>query len=487
MISFENFGFKYDGANSFGVYDIDFTVKKGELAVLTGPSGCGKTTLTRCINGLVPDYYDGSIRGKCIVNGMDISEHETGDLSAFVGSVFQDPRSQFFTLNVKNEIPFPAENLGITQDKLRENMRRTVEELELAPLIGKSIFALSSGEKQKIAAASVYCAGVDIYVLDEPSANLDTAGTEQLKCLLEKLKEQGKTIVVSEHKLYYLRDIADKFICMKNGTIGRMIGKEELAQLSPKELSEMGLRQLRLESIECSVPQTGSFSEDITLEARDISFHYKGGEPLWKDVSFSCKGGEVIGITGKNGAGKSTLIRVLMGLEKPSAGRIFINGKPADKKHRRSRSFYVMQDVDYQLIAGSVREEMLMGHENEDGINERINDLLSEFSLSDYAELHPSELSGGQKQRLSIALACLSGKKILFFDEPTSGLDAENMRLVRTTIIEMARKGCICFVITHDYEFAANCFTSLLKIEGETIRHYAPNEYSPKLISELSK
>ena len=487
MISFENFSFKYDGENSFGVYGIDLTVKKGELAVLTGPSGCGKTTLTRCINGLVPDYYGGSISGKCIVNGMDISEHETGDFSAFVGSVFQNPRSQFFTLNVKNEIPFPAENLGLAQERLRENMIKTVEELELMPLMGKSIFALSSGEKQKIAAASVYCAGVDIYVLDEPSANLDTAGTDQLRCLLEKLKAQGKTIVVSEHKLYYLRDIADKFICMKNGTISRIIDREELAQLSPGELSKMGLRQLQLEKIKCSVPQTGVYSDEITLEAKDISFHYKGGKTLWKDVSFSCKGGEIVGITGKNGAGKSTLIHVLMGLEKPSSGRVFINGKPADKKHRRGKSFYVMQDVDYQLIAGSAREEMLMGHENEDNIDEKIDSLLSEFSLSEYVGLHPSELSGGQKQRLSIALACLSGKKILFFDEPTSGLDAENMRLVRSTIIKMAQKGCICFVITHDYEFAADCFTSLLKIEGETIRHYAPNEYSPKLISELCK
>lgn len=354
-------------------------------------------------------------------------------------------------------------------------------------VIGTKGVYLSGGEMQKIAAASVYCAGVDIYVLDEPSANLDTAGTEQLKCLLEKLKAQGKTIVVSEHKLYYLRDIADKFICMKSGTIGRIIGKEELAKLSPEELSEMGLRQLRLENVKCTVPQTITYFDEITLEAKDISFHYKGGVSLWKDVSFSCKGGEVIGITGKNGAGKSTLIRVLMGLEKPSSGRIFINCKPADKKHRRGKSFYVMQDVDYQLIAGSVRKEMLMDHENEDNIDERINSLLSEFSLSEYAELHPSELSGGQKQRLSIALACLSGKKILLFDEPTSGLDAENMRLVRSTIIKMAQKGCICFVITHDYEFAADCFTSLLKIEGETIRHYAPNEYSPKLISELCK
>lgn len=487
MISFENFSFKYAGENSFGVYGIDLTVKKGELVVLTGPSGCGKTTLTRCINGLVPDYYEGDMSGKCIVNGMDISEQEAGDLSAVVGSVFQDPRSQFFTMKVNTEIPFPAENLGLSRDKLRENMRQTVERLELAPLIGKSIFALSSGEKQKIAAASVYCAGVDIYVLDEPSANLDAAGTEQLKDLLERLKAQGKTIVVSEHKLYYLRDIADRFICMKNGTIDNVIGAKEFAKLSANELAKMGLRRLRLDDLQCTVPKTGALSDDIKLEAKDISFHYKGGETLWKDVSFSCKGGEVIGITGRNGAGKSTLIRVLMGLEKPSSGRIFINGKSADKKRRREKAFYVMQDVDYQLIAGSVREELLMGHENEADIGEKISRLLSEFSLSEYAALHPSELSGGQKQRLSVALACLSEKKLLFFDEPTSGLDAENMKLVRSNIIKMAEKGCICFVITHDCEFAAGCFTSLLRVENQTIRRYAPNEYSPTLISELFK
>lgn len=487
MICFENFSFKYDGEDAFGVRDINFTVKKGELVVLTGPSGCGKTTLTRCINGLVPDYFGGSISGKCTVNGMDISEHETGDFSSFVGSVFQDPRSQFFTMNVKTEIPFPAENLGLSQDRLRENMRRTVEELDLDKIIGRSIFSLSSGEKQKTAIASVYCAGVEIYVLDEPSANLDTAGTEQLRCLFEKLKAQGKTIVVSEHKLYYLCDLADRFICMDNGTVSRIIDGKTFSQLSPYELSSMGLRQIRLENIKCEPISQKIYSNGLTIEARDISFRYKESEYLWENVSFTCKSGEVIGITGRNGSGKSTLIRVLMGLEKPSLGRIFINGKAADKKQRRSNSFYVMQDVDYQLIAGSVREELLMGHEKEEGIDEKITELLSEFSLSEYEQHHPSELSGGQKQRLSVALSCLSGKKILFFDEPTSGLDAKNMKLVKDTVLKMAEKGCICFVITHDHEFAADCFTSLLKIEGEKIRYYAPNEYSSELISELYK
>ena len=153
--------------------------------------------------------------GNCQICGMDISEHETGDYSAYVGSVFQDPRSQFFTLHVKTELPFPSENLGIPMEQIQKRLDRTVKELHIESLLQKSIFQLSSGEKQKVAVASVYTAGVNIYVLDEPSANLDWGGTEQLRQLLKKLKEQGCTIVVSEHKLYYLRNLADRMVILQ--------------------------------------------------------------------------------------------------------------------------------------------------------------------------------------------------------------------------------------------------------------------------------
>ena len=140
----------------------------------------------------------------------------------------------------------------------------------------------------------------------------------------------------------------------------------------------------------------------------------------------------------------------------------------------------MVQEVDYQLIAGSVAEELLMGHERDPDIEEKINRVLHQFSLSDYADSHPTELSGGQKQRLSIALACISGKKTLFFDEPTSGLDAANMALVRSSIFHLAESGCLCFVITHDYEFAAGLFTSLLTIGQDGTVHYQDSaEYDP--------
>ena len=487
MIRFEQFGFTYENSG-FGVKDIDLTVQSGELLVLTGPSGCGKTTLTRCINGLIPDFYEGTITGRCTVCGMDVTRQETGDFSAKVGSVFQDPRSQFFTMQARTELPFPGENLGLPRKTLQGDLQKTVSELSLQPLLDRSIFALSSGEKQKIATASVYAAGVEIYVLDEPSANLDRDGTEQLRQLLEKLKGQGKTVVISEHKLYYLRDLADRVVWMRDGRIRRVFSGAEFAALSPQFLTEHGLRQTELSKVPHSVPKVKAVPDAVRLEVFGLSFHYPGGKPLWQNVSFSCRGGEIVGIVGKNGAGKTTLCRVLMGLEKPSAGIIQLNGKGASKRQRRKATFSVVQDVDYQLIAGSVAEELRMGHERDPDMEEKIRQVLNRFSLGDYADSHPTELSGGQKQRLSIALACLSGKKILFFDEPTSGLDAVNMALVRSSIVHLAESGCLCFVITHDDEFTAGLFTSLLTIgQDGTIRYQNAAEQDPNQLIQYDQ
>lgn len=201
VIEFSNFSFTYHNADSESLTGIDFIIRKGEFILLTGHSGCGKTTLTRCINGLIPDFFEGDLSGECRVCGMDIAEHETGEFSPLVGSVFQDPRSQFFTLHVKTEIPFPSENLGTPMDKMQEQYEKAVDVLQIQGLLGKSIFDLSSGEKQKVAIASIYMVGVGIYVLDEPSANLDSEGTEQLRQVLKSLKEQGNTIIISEHTI----------------------------------------------------------------------------------------------------------------------------------------------------------------------------------------------------------------------------------------------------------------------------------------------
>ena len=485
-IRFENFSFSYGEDGRFGVRDIDLSVEEGEFVVLTGPSGCGKTTLSRCMNGLIPDFFEGKLTGSCKVCGMEIAEHETGDYSPYVGSVFQDPRSQFFTLHVRTELPFPSENLGIPTEVIQERLRGTVESLRLSALTNKGIFRLSSGEKQKVAAASVYATGADVYVLDEPSANLDAKGTEELRQLLRRLKKRGCTVVVSEHKLYYLRDLVDRIVVLQNGRIVRAIEQKELTGISGRWLREHGLRQLNLKGVR-TVFAGGPVSDGSpVLAAENLSFRYPKEPVLWRDVSFSCASGEIVGIVGENGTGKSTLIRVLMGLEKPMTGTICLRGKRASPRQRRKESFYVMQDVDYQLFSGSVLGEMLSGREDDPEALTQAKALLWEFHLEEYEAVHPSLLSGGQKQRLSVALACMCGRSFLYLDEPTSGLDAENMRLVRETVQRRAKSGATVFIVTHDYEFAASLFTSLLVAEGDhRITRIEPEQYAPSLLAKI--
>lgn len=397
----DRFSFTYDGGNTFGVRDIDLTIQEGEFIVLTGSSGCGKTTLTRCINGLIPDFFEGRISGSCNVCGMDISKHETGDYSAFVGSVFQDPRSQFFTLHVRTEIPFPSENLGTPTPVIQDRFQNTVRQLDISNLLNKSIFQLSSGEKQKVAVASIYTANVQVYVLDEPSANLDWAGTEQLKNLLKQLKAQGCTVIISEHKLYYLRDLADRVVILKDGRIDMILSGNEFKGKSPDWFRKNGLRQVNLKDVAYKpVYVKNEKHTPVSIRAENLSFGYQSKQLLWKNVSFECHSGEIIGIVGKNGTGKSSFIRVLMGLEKPKGGKISIDDKYASKQQRRRKSFYVMQDVDYQFFAGSVISEMVTGHEKEPAIYERAREILKNLLW--------------ETMRMSIHPLCPAGKSSVF-------------------------------------------------------------------------
>ena len=483
VIEFSDFSFSYEGGKAESLSDINLSVKKGEVILLTGHSGCGKTTLTRCINGLIPDFFDGNISGKCRVCGMDVGESETGDFSPYVGSVFQDPRSQFFTLHVKTEIPFPGENLGIQMEVIQDRYRSAVKELDIEKLMGKSIFDLSSGEKQKVAIASVYVAGVRIYVLDEPSANLDSLGAMQLGDIVRTLKERGNTVIVSEHKFYYLKGLIDRVLIMNGGRITDELTGNEFEGRPDEWFKEKGLRRIDISKVRAGVynPVPG----ECTIKADNLSFGYSGKAMLWKDASFKASGGDVIGIIGKNGAGKSTLMKVLMGLEKPKSGKIYLNGSYAGKQKRRLQSFYVMQDVDYQLFAPSVIEEMLIGTKKTSEDIENAKRILADFGLTEYEKKHPTSLSGGQKQRLSIALAIMNNSPFVYLDEPTSGLDAANMLKVKDAVRKMAQSGACVFVITHDYEFAADLFNSVLIIQKDCKIDYIPSDkYKPENLAE---
>ncbi len=432
--------------------------------ILTGKSGCGKTTITRLINGLIPHFFAATLQGEIAVGGLDTKTASLRDIACKVGSVFQDPRSQFFTLHVQSELAFPSENYGIAPNVIRQQITRTVEELALTALLPKSIFALSSGEKQKIAVASVYALEPAMYVLDEPSANVDGDGSAQLRAVLRLLKAKGYTVVIAEHRLSYLQGLADRVIFLADGQLEATFSGREFFAQPDGWFRDRGLQSPAAgPALPAAIEPRRPAAAVPFLQAVDISFAYQRGQPVLNTVSLSAHRGEVTGLMGKNGAGKSTLLRILMGLEKTGRGTIYIAGRAAGRRERRQRSFYVMQDVDYQLFAPSVWEELLLGGPASTDRVAQAEYCLQFLELTDYRDFHPAALSGGQKQRLAVALAWMSQADLVFFDEPTSGLDGDNMASVSRLIRMLARQGRCIFVITHDAAFAVGtCDTILL-------------------------
>ena len=186
------------------------SIPAGRCVVLCGGSGCGKTTLLRCINGLISQFYEGELKGFCLLNGQDTAGMRIGEIGELAASVFQDPRSQFFTVNSSNEVAFGLENHGLPQGEIRRRVDDAFRIFHLERLKDRSVYELSGGERQLISILSAWAMDTDIFLLDEPTANLDFSATRQLRKILLALKQQGKTLLLSEHRLYYLTDMLFK-------------------------------------------------------------------------------------------------------------------------------------------------------------------------------------------------------------------------------------------------------------------------------------
>ena len=246
VISFQNFSFRYEESQDFTLRGIDMTVQTGEFILLTGRSGCGKTTLIRSLNGLIPHFYPGEIQGDLVMDGRSLLEMKPSQLAGQVGTVFQDPRSQFFMTDTTRELAFGCENQGLPEEEIIQRVTSTAEQFGMENLLGKNIFSLSGGEKQKIACASVSTSDPPIIVLDEPSSNLDMSATKDLRRMIQIWKHQGKTVIIAEHRLYYLKELIDRVIYLKNGKIEKDYLASDALKLSAAQQAEMGLRPFDL-------------------------------------------------------------------------------------------------------------------------------------------------------------------------------------------------------------------------------------------------
>ncbi|MBQ7774966.1 MAG: energy-coupling factor ABC transporter ATP-binding protein [Lachnospiraceae bacterium] len=450
MIESKNCSFRYQNSTNDVLKNLDLHIQPGECVILCGKSGCGKTTLTRLLNGLVPSFFPGELTGSCTTFDLEAGDSDIEDYVPLVGNVFQNPKTQYFNVDTTAELAFPCENTGMCAHAIQERVHNCAKEFHLDKLLNRSIFKLSGGEKQRIAFGAACMLSPKLLVLDEPTSNLDYHAINELHDMIAHQKEMGTTIVIAEHRLAWIADLADRFCYFEDGKLIKQWSGDTFKALPACKLQTMGLRPLdiqpyHLQALEKSkcVP---SCSNPL-ISVQDLFIGYGKKSPVYQIDSFQICKGEIVGLMGHNGVGKSTFARTLCGLLKPICGSI----RPAKEKERLSHSFMVMQDVNYQLFSDSVREEVLLGA----GKPELCEQVLEALGLLALADRHPMSLSGGQKQRVAIASAMLSGKDFIVLDEPTSGLDYYHMTQVAQLLNQLKEQGAAVLVITHDEELAA--------------------------------
>lgn len=481
MIDVASLSFSYvselTGDRVKALKDVDLSADAGSLTLVCGASGCGKSTLMKALTGLVPQMTPGELDGVVRINGRNLADVALTDVGHLCSSVFQNPRTQFFCDTVAEELAFCGENYGRERATLRQQSERAAKLMGISHLLERKLTTLSGGQLQKAALACALASGAPVLLADEPTSNLDPAAISEVRAALKVLKEQGLTIVVVEHRLHFLRGLADQVLLMESGRVTRRWNGAEFFSMGQAQRRSLGLRTL----VDPGPPETWvgqvqagrqekqvgrqenreATPSQVRLSCRGLSFAY-GANPVFEGLDADFPAGQITCIAGANGVGKTTLVRVLCGLAAPSSGSISMDGVPASRKTRRSACALVMQDTGRQLFSDTLAGELTIGASHASG--QSGEQLLADFDLANLGERHPLSLSGGQKQRLVIAAARATGRPIVILDEPTSGVDARHLDSITATLRRIADEGAAVVVVTHDGEFAAACADRLITL-----------------------
>ncbi len=490
VIEFKNFNFKYNAQKEPTLKNINLTIYEGEKILIVGPSGSGKSTLSNAINGLVPFMYEGEISGSLKINGKETRDMSIFELSNKVGTVLQDPDSQFIGLTVAEDIAFKLENDCISQEIMKDKVNRVSEIVGIDSHLTSSPHSLSGGQKQRVTLGGVMVSDAEILLFDEPLASLDPATGKASIELIDKIQKQdNKTIVIIEHRLEdVLHCNVDRIVVMDNGEILGDLTTEEL--LSTNLLTETGIREplyitalkyagvtinkeicpesienLKVDKVKEKLNKWYEESKDeiadnnntTILELKDVRFGYNKDKEILKGVSFKINKGEMISIVGRNGAGKSTISKLISGFYKPSSGDILLSGRSIENdsiKERSEKIGVVMQNPNSMISKTMIFDEVALGLRirgiNEDEVKERVYETLKICGLYEFRNWPISALSFGQKKRVTIASILVLNPEIIILDEPTAGQDFRHYSDIMEFLKEINKRGVTIIMITHD-------------------------------------
>ncbi len=497
--------------------DVSLRVSAGEFLLVMGPSGAGKSTLLRCLNGLVPHFHGGTIRGQVRVAGRDPVALGPRGMSDLVGFVFQDPEAQFVTRRVEDELAFAMENHNLPQTTMRKRVEEVLDQLSIAHLRHRRVETLSGGERQRVAIGSVLTLQPSVLVLDEPTSQLDPQAAEEVLTILQKLNEDlGLTIVISEHRLERVAQYADRVCYLPAQGQPPIVGDPRQvlarAELAPP-LVQLG-RKLGWQPVPLTIKEGRAFAADLlatarpdsplppeadgpaqartevgdsriifpqvqiagppspAIAARNVWYRYNGADAL-RGVSLDVERGELVALMGRNGSGKSTLLKNIVGVLRPQRGRIRILDQDTGKMSLTEitrRVGFVPQNPGRLLFSETVADELTFTCRAHQIPQADVHPLLDRLGLSDLAQAYPRDLSTGERQRAALAAILVAGPEILLLDEPTRGLDYINKEQLTAILTDLRRRGVAVVMATHDVELVARCADRVVILgEGQVV------------------
>lgn len=492
IIEFNDLGFQYRAQAKPTLYNINLKIRKGEKILIAGPSGCGKSTMASLINGLIPFSYKGEISGSLLIKGKESREMSMFDISHIVGTVLQDSDAQFVGMTVAEDLAFALENDCIPQGEMKDRVEEVAEILKLKSVLRHAPSELSGGQKQRVSVGGVMASDVDLFLFDEPLANLDPKTGKQAIELIDKLqKRTGAAVVIIEHRLEdVLHRPVDRIVLMNEGRIVSDTTPDEL--LASENLASCGVREplyltaLKYSGVDIKAEMHPSSLDDLTLSegdaakvrsffdknskekensesqelltVRDLSFTYeKTNKKTLHDISAAIKKGEMLAIVGTNGAGKSTFSKVICGMEKEDCGEIDFNGidfRNLSIKERAEHAGYVMQNPNQMISKVMIFDEVAMGLRlrgvPEDEVRSRGEKALEICGLYKMRNWPISALSYGQKKRVTICSILVLEPELMILDEPTAGQDYRNYTRIMEFLKSLNDRGITIVMITHD-------------------------------------